>query len=76
MVRYSYLINSAKTRDYIDLSEECDAAAEICDRVIQSLTDNPFFLDSKVGNRDAGGFLRAIALRPVRGLRNCGFESR
>lgn len=41
------------------------AANEICVRAIQSLTDNPFFVDSKVGNRDTGAFLRAIALHLV-----------
>jgi ParB/RepB/Spo0J family partition protein len=41
------------------------AANEICDRVVQSLRDNPFFLDSKVGNRDASGFLQAIALHLI-----------
>jgi ParB/RepB/Spo0J family partition protein len=145
---YSYMVNNAKTRDYIDLSETCDeaapddweaetptyaqllgdsvktevvgldgggqvhrlvsreaaeavlretgikiaksteqvladrkasqqnfkqekeirhaAAAEICERVVQSLTDNPFFIDSKIGNRDAGGFLKAVALALIR----------
>lgn len=41
------------------------AGNEICDRVIQGLRDNSFFLDSKVGNRDVGAFLRAIALHLV-----------
>ena len=41
------------------------AGNEICVRVVQSLRDNHFFVDSKVGNRDTGGFLRSIALHLV-----------